>query len=190
MYFIILRLRCSHIRFLRPHPRINFITTDNEHSIYKNEHFDRNCNFFMNIYEHFLNCKIYLTYFNKIGKIEHRLAFANISKRTGCLVSEQKKILIVEDNINFANDLATNFEAGGFDTLYTDNIEVATRIQCDNEIDGISLDIQLKGSLGINLLDKIYSGDLRLGTIPVIIVVSSFINPQILRVLKKHRVLH
>ena len=106
------------------------------------------------------------------------------------MVSEQKKILIVEDNINFANELATNFEADGFDTLYADSIEVAIEILSNNEIDGMSLDIQLKGSLGINLLDKIYSGELRLENTPIVIVVSSFINPQILRVLKKHRVLH
>ena len=105
-------------------------------------------------------------------------------------MSERKRILIVEDNIDFANELAKNFENGGFDTLHADSIDIAIEMLHNNKIDGMSLDIQLKGSLGINLLDKIYSGELGLKHIPVIIVVSSFINPPILRALKSHRVLY
>lgn len=103
---------------------------------------------------------------------------------------EQKKILIVEDNIDFAKELIINFEQGGFATLHVDNVDAAIKILHRNTIDGISLDVQLKNSLGINLLDKIYDGQLEPEQIPVIIVVSSFINPQVLRTLKSHRVLH
>ena len=101
-----------------------------------------------------------------------------------------KKILIIEDSVEFAKELATNFNRGGFDTMHADNINDAVEILLNNKIDGITLDIQLKGSLGINLLEKIYNESIGLTYKPVIIVVSSFINPEILRILKNYRILH
>ena len=103
---------------------------------------------------------------------------------------KKQKILIIEDTIDFAEELATHFERGGFDTLHSDNINDAVEILLNNKIDGVTLDIQLKGSLGINLLEKIYNESIGLDYKPVIIVVSSFINPEILRILKNYRILH
>jgi len=101
-------------------------------------------------------------------------------------VSGKKKILIIEDNLIFANDFAETFENNGFDTLHVDNIDDGIAILQTVHIDGISLDVQIKGALGINLIRKIDDFEHK----PVIIVVSSFVNPDILRTLKQNRILH
>lgn len=103
---------------------------------------------------------------------------------------EQKKILIVEDNLDFAHDLAVSFQNGGFETFHAEDVDSAIEILRMHRIDGMTLDIQLKSTLGINLVDKIHTQQIELIQTPVIIVVSSFINPQVLQALKKYQVLH
>jgi len=106
------------------------------------------------------------------------------------LDTNKKKILIVEDNEEIAASFIACFEEAGFETFHTDNIDSAVEILHENEIDGVSLDIQLKGSLGINLIEKLQADELGLHYQPVVIVTSSFVGIDILRVLKKYRILH
>ena len=105
-------------------------------------------------------------------------------------MTEKNKILVIEDDFEFANELVTCLQAGGFDTLHTDNVDDALKIIEEVRPTGISLDIQLKGSLGLNILKTLTSETIYKDFTPVIIVVSSFIGPQTLPILQKYQIPH
>lgn len=103
-------------------------------------------------------------------------------------MAEKNKILVIEDDFKFANELVTCLKNGGFDTLHTDNVDDALKIIEEVRPTGISLDIQLKGSLGLNILKTLTSEKIYKDFTPVIIVVSSFIGPQTLPILQKYQI--
>lgn len=102
----------------------------------------------------------------------------------------KKKILVIEDNREFAEGLSDALKSAGFLVMQADNLQLAEKILSGGVIDGVSLDLQLHGELGVNLLKKIKSNELSLDYQPFIITVSSFISPNVMRVLKQHQVLH
>jgi len=100
------------------------------------------------------------------------------------------KILIIEDDLKFANELASCLQDNGFDTFHTDNIDDALKMIEEIKPTGISLDIQLKGSLGLNILKILTSDNPYNEYTPVVIIVSSFIGPQTLPILQKYQIPH
>ena len=101
---------------------------------------------------------------------------------------DPKKILIVEDNPIFSDELARCLEKGGFLIFTAPSIQKALEIIKTEKPDGISLDIQLEDSLGFNLINTIISDDYYNGALPNIIVVSSLISLQTIPTLHQHQI--
>ncbi|MCL1990953.1 MAG: response regulator [Defluviitaleaceae bacterium] len=99
-------------------------------------------------------------------------------------------ILIIEDHLEFANGLANCLQEGGFNTLHTDNIDDALKIIEEVRPSGISLDIQLKGELGLDILKTLTSEKTYDDFSPTIIIVSSFIGLQTMTMLQKYKILY
>lgn len=97
-------------------------------------------------------------------------------------------ILIIEDDLEFAQKMACCLQSGGFDTLHTNSVNQALKIIEENQPRGIVLDIQLKDSLGLNILKSLTSENRFAGFSPVIIVVSSFVGPQTVPILQKYQI--
>ncbi|MCL1990924.1 MAG: response regulator [Defluviitaleaceae bacterium] len=94
-------------------------------------------------------------------------------------MSERKKILIIEDDFSFAKELEDCLTKGGYHVLpIVDNVEDALNTIDKLQPDGIVLDIQLKGELGLEVL-KYLKPELDSEGDPVLIVVTSYISKRV-----------
>jgi len=102
---------------------------------------------------------------------------------------KNKKILIIEDDVTFANELKKQYEFDGFEVLIVDTTAEAEKIIPTFKPDGISLDIQLKdGVYGVNIITKLTLKTL-IPYIPKIVVVSSYLSPSMIDTLNGYGVL-
>jgi len=101
---------------------------------------------------------------------------------------EVKKLLIVEDNLAFSNELTHCLKNGGFAVFAASSVQQALEIVKTEKPDGISLDIQLADSLGFNLISAIEINNYYNGKMPVITVVSSLIGLQTIPILKQNQI--
>jgi len=103
---------------------------------------------------------------------------------------QNNTILVIEDDLDFAHETITRLQSHDFNTLHTDNGDQALKLIEEHKPQGIALDIQLKGSLGLNIIKALTSEDCFADYNPTILVVSSFVGPQTISVLQKHKILH
>ena len=96
----------------------------------------------------------------------------------------RKNILIVDDDLDFSNQLTICLKEMEFATLHADNVDDARTLIQKHQPDGVSLDMQLKGSLGAELIPDILNGDF------YPIVVSGYITSGIRKMLEEYRVLY
>ena len=100
-------------------------------------------------------------------------------------VSKIKKlILIVDDDLAFSDHLAIHLKEMDFETIQTDNADDARSLIQKHQPDGVSLDMQLRGSLGAELVPDILNGDF------YPIVVSGYITSGVRKMLEEHRILY
>jgi len=101
---------------------------------------------------------------------------------------ENKKILIIQNDLDFTNNLTSCLQYNKFDTLHTTNVNDALEIIAEYHPDGISLGIQLSGSLGLDFLHDIYSKNSPINYIPFIIVTSGWISSHVVEILKHYKI--
>jgi len=100
------------------------------------------------------------------------------------------KILIIDDDITFQQELRDCLVAGGYHVLVAvDNVEDGLQAIQTQQPDGIVLDIQLRGKLGLEVLNHLTLAP-KTGVEPVLIVVSSYINNRIVALLNKKKCLY
>lgn len=109
-------------------------------------------------------------------------------------MKETKRILIVEDDFDFANDLKFHLENHDYmldvDVRHVATFEEAKEILPTFQPHAISLDIQLTDGFGTHLIHYIYSNQSPLNYIPFIIVISSSLNDFILDFIRQHKILY
>ena len=95
----------------------------------------------------------------------------------------RKKILIVDDDESFVKTLATHLTEMNFEVLNVDNSHEARDIIEKGEIVGLVLDMQLKESLGTELIPDLLNTDFHT------VVASGYVTPIIERQLKERQIL-
>ena len=103
-------------------------------------------------------------------------------------MKEKIKILIIEDELDIANQLASSLQKADFDTLHVTNIPDALEALVKYRPLGVSLDNQLDGTIGLNFIKTIYSEDSPVDYIPNIIVVSNWLSPPAIDLLREYKI--
>jgi len=95
-------------------------------------------------------------------------------------VGHKKSILIIEDDINFANFLKYLIEESGYNAIVANDSAQANRILLKQQPDLITLDLVLPGETGIKLFRRLRSSQ-NWKDIPIIIItgVDSATNKEI-----------
>jgi two-component system response regulator RegA len=81
-----------------------------------------------------------------------------------------KKILIIDDEENFAQILGRSLDRLGHTTAYATNTEEALRLLSQHDFDWISLDLRLGQDSGLNLLPQLRA----ISNVPRIVVLTGF----------------
>jgi CheY-like chemotaxis protein len=90
-------------------------------------------------------------------------------------VTEGKRLLIVEDDADLAENLAEILEGMGYSALIADSGERALDLLERESVDGVITDFRLPGLDGVELIGK-----LRAKGLPVpVVVISAFIDPRV-----------
>lgn len=100
------------------------------------------------------------------------------------MLKNKKTILVVDDDFDFSNQLTVSLKEMGFEILHADNVDDARALIQKHQPDGVSLDMQLKSSLGAELVPDILNGDF------YPIVVSGYVTSSIRKILEEHRILY
>jgi len=103
---------------------------------------------------------------------------------------KKPKILIVDADIEFANEFKDYLVNGGYHVLpIKDNVKDGIDAINEYQPDGVALDIQLKDGTGLDILNYLKPG-LGSGFDPVLIVVSSYLDNRIIALLNKKKCLY
>jgi len=103
---------------------------------------------------------------------------------------KKPKILIIDADIEFANDFKDCLVNGGYHVLpIKDNVKDGIDAINEYHPDGVALDIQLKDGIGLDILNYLKS-ELGSGLDPVLIVVSSYLDNRIIALLNKKKCLY
>lgn len=74
----------------------------------------------------------------------------------------KKKILVVDDEVDFTELMKVRLEASGYDVIITNNGEDALNIVKKNKPDAVLLDIMMPGTDGLTVLKQVRAADARL----------------------------
>jgi len=100
------------------------------------------------------------------------------------------KILIIEDDMDFAAGLSNCLESSGLEVKHVKSVEAALKIIPELRPNGITLDMQLEDEFGYNLLKVLTVENSYIDYVPAIIVVSSMVNARLLRILQEYQIPH
>jgi CheY-like chemotaxis protein len=90
-------------------------------------------------------------------------------------VTEGKRLLIVEDDVDLAENLAEILEGMGYQALVAESAERALDLLEREPVDGVITDFRLPGLDGVELIGK-----LRAKGLPVpVVVISAFMDPRV-----------
>lgn len=102
---------------------------------------------------------------------------------------EKKRILIIEDDIAFANALSSHLEDSGFEIAHSKNIDEGLEKMREFRPQGITLDLQYEhGPLGVNIFKILFFENNYLDYLPTIIVVSTMLTADVNRVLDSYQI--
>ena len=94
------------------------------------------------------------------------------------MMVEKKKILIVEDEIEFAKMVGLRLRSVGYEVALAEDTQIGTRKVMDEDWDLLVLDLMMPGGGGFALLDTVQK-DSRKAKIPVIILTGKTVDEAV-----------
>ncbi len=93
-------------------------------------------------------------------------------------MNDKKKILIVEDEVEFAKMVKLRLQSVGFEVSLASDVQVGTQKMMDEDWDLLVLDLMMPGGGGFSLLERVYQHPEK-ARIPVIILTGKTVDEDV-----------
>jgi DNA-binding response OmpR family regulator len=104
-----------------------------------------------------------------------------------CVMSEKKKVLIVEDELAFAKTVKLRLESEGYEVMVAGDAYTGTQTIIRQDLDLIILDLMMPAGGGFSLLERIRKIPSKM-SIPVVILTGKTIDDEVMQKAKEYDV--